>query len=274
MRILKKIFFLVLIFYPKIISDRNFSFKYWHTPLYSEVIDSLKANGFKLKEIDSIFSLAELKLPLYPNIVENFKKTKISKEYLKRLSSDSSELFSLSSIKEGKDFLKKHYKSLSLVEKEFGVEKEIIVAIIRIESVFGKYCGNYYVFSVFNSIILTENSSDKLKKWAKKELVDFLVVCQKNNLDFLKIKGSYAGAIGYPQFLPSSYRKFAVDGNNDKIINLFDWDDSFASVANYLRKGGWKKNVSLEIKKRALYSYNHSNYYVLAVLKYANKIKN
>jgi membrane-bound lytic murein transglycosylase B len=271
-RIILLLSVLLIIFSPQIASLSDSPPPYWHSNFYADVIDSLKSAGFTLTEIDSIFYQADSFLPWYPKIVDKFKKPKGGKNYLKKLSDENSELFSKASIKAGKDFLQQHYQSLYSTEKKYGVNKEIIVAIIRIESVFGKYCGEYYVFSVFNSIICSPDASDRFKNWAKKELVDFLIICRENNLNLTEIKGSYAGAIGFPQFLPSSYRKFAIDADNDSLVNLFDWDDTFASIANYLKLAGWRRNTSLETKKNAIYAYNHNNYYVLAVIKYARKI--
>ena len=86
--------------------------------------------------------------------------------------------------------------------------------------------------------------------------------------DPLELKSSWAGAIGIPQFIPTSYLDFGVDGNKDGKINLFDLEDAFHSVANYLIKNGWENNTL-----QAIYSYNHSLNYVMGVKAYAEELK-
>ena len=79
------------------------------------------------------------------------------------------------------------------------------------------------------------------QKYFRSELEQFLVLAEENKLDPLTVTGSYAGAMGAPQFMPSTYRRYAVDADNDTRRDLWnDWDDIFASVANYLRQYGWK----------------------------------
>ena len=86
------------------------------------------------------------------------------------------------------------------------------------------------------------------------------------------MKGSWAGAFGICQFIPSSYVRFAVDGNGDGVIDLFDFRDAVASIANYLKAHGWE-NGRLEAKRQAIYAYNHCDSYVDAVLAYAKATK-
>jgi membrane-bound lytic murein transglycosylase B len=92
--------------------------------------------------------------------------------------------------------------------------------------------------------------------------------------DLYNIRGSYAGAFGMPQFLPSSYLSWAVDGNQDRRIDLNDPSDAIASIANFLKVHGWKKKGSLEENMRAVWEYNHSQHYVntiFAVARLASK---
>lgn len=265
----------LIIFFPRMIGQEHLP-PYWHSSFYQNVIKSLEEAGFSLATIDSIFSMAEDSLPWYPNILDRFY-PKPDSNYRRRVKEEEARIFSKKSINLGKEFLKEHGPALIQLEKKSRVNKEIIVAVLRIETAdtingFGGFLGGYYTFSVFNSIILSKNASKRLKKWAGQELVAFLIICRDNKLNPLKIKGSYAGAIGFPQFMPTSYQRFAVDGNNDGVINLFDWDDAFASIANYLKRAGWRKGNSLKINQKAIYSYNHSWHYVNYVIKYARKI--
>ena len=83
-------------------------------------------------------------------------------------------------------------------------------------------------------------------KFFKSELIHFFRLTRENNLDIYSIQGSYAGAMGAPQFIPSSYRDFAIDGNSDGKIDLFNsWDDVLMSIGNYLEKNGWRSNENI-----------------------------
>ena len=90
-------------------------------------------------------------------------------------------------------------------------------------------------------------------------------------MDPFTMKGSWAGAFGIPQFMPSSYVIFAVDDNGDGKVDLYDYPDAFASIANYLRRVGWKTGNEKKMR-RAVYNYNHEKAYVNAVFSYAEKI--
>ena len=95
-----------------------------------------------------------------------------------------------------------------------------------------------------------------------------MILSKERGFDPLAIKGSWAGAFGLCQFVPSAYLNYAVDGNGDERVDLFNVVDALASVANYLQCNGWE-NGSLEKKRKAIYAYNHCDNYVRAVLAYA-----
>ena len=86
-------------------------------------------------------------------------------------------------------------------------------------------------------------------------------------------KGSYAGAFGIPQFLPTSYLKWGIDSDNSGSVNLYWYPDAIYSVANYLREHGWKPGLSQEKQEKVIWEYNHSKTYVDTVLKAARKLK-
>ena len=106
---------------------------------------------------------------------------------------------------------------------------------------------------------------------ANRELVVWVRLCKLWGMDPFAMKGSWAGAFGIPQFMPSSYATFAVDDNGDGKIDLYDYPDAFASIANYLRRVGWKTGNEKKMR-RAVYSYNHEKAYVNAVFSYAERM--
>jgi membrane-bound lytic murein transglycosylase B len=119
-----------------------------------------------------------------------------------------------------------------------GVPPEYLVAIIGVETSYGRLAGNYRILDALATLSFAgSNRTD----FFRRELAEFLVMARDGDLDPLQARGSYAGAMGAPQFMPSSFRNFAVDGNGDGRRNLFgDWDDVFASVANYFAQHGWR----------------------------------
>tara|TARA_B100000427_G_C15512308_1_gene596776 strand:+ start:2054 stop:3079 length:1026 start_codon:yes stop_codon:yes gene_type:complete len=139
-------------------------------------------------------------------------------------------------------FWKENEKLLRKASLKFGVPPEIIVAIIGIESKFGLKTGTFKTFDTLASLSLGPNKGRRAKFY-KTELINFLLMCSENNFNPSGIKGSYAGAMGKPQFISSSYRNFAIDFNDDNIINLWESNaDVIGSVANYLYKNGWQQD--------------------------------
>jgi membrane-bound lytic murein transglycosylase B len=132
-----------------------------------------------------------------------------------------------------------HEKELQAVSDRFQVEPEMIVAIIGIETSYGKNTGSYRVLDA-----LTTLSFDYPPRapFFRQELEQFLLLAREQHHDPASLTGSYAGAMGYGQFMPSSYRNFAVDFNNDGFADIWkNPSDAIASVANYFHKHGWKK---------------------------------
>jgi len=140
--------------------------------------------------------------------------------------------------REGVEFWHQHQAVLDQVSSESGVPAEIIVAIIGVETFYGRIKGNHTVLDALYTLAF---DYPKRSKFFTKELKQFLLLAQENHVDPLAAKGSYAGAMGYGQFMPSSYRHYAVDFEADAKIDLLNNpQDAIASVANYLQKHHWK----------------------------------
>ena len=166
-------------------------------------------------------------------------------------------------ITNGKTFIKDNLQTLQKAEDEFGVPKEIITAIIGVETRYGKIQGSH---RVIDSLFTLGLDYPRRSKFFRSELINFFLLTRENNLDILQIKGSYAGAMGYGQFISSSYRSYAIDYDNDGIADLFNSvDDAIGSVANYLvKRGGWKRdgNIIQKVKlnnPRLTYSPNSAS---------------
>ena len=145
-------------------------------------------------------------------------------------------------IKNGKLFIDENYNNLKKASETFGVPEEIIVAIIGIETRYGKNLGNFKTFDTLASLSVGPNKGRRAEFY-RTELENFLLLCRENNLDASSIKGSYAGALGKPQFISSSYRNYAIDFDGDSYADLWSSNaDVIGSVANYLEKNGWKRD--------------------------------
>jgi len=141
-------------------------------------------------------------------------------------------------ISAGAEFWQEHRDALERVSTEQGVPPQYIVAILGAETYYGHITGSYRVLDALSTLAF---DYPPRARYFRKELAQFLLLTHREKLDPLKVKGSYAGAMGPLQFMPSAYLKYGIDGNDDGQRDLFtDWDDVFASVAHYLNECGWQ----------------------------------
>ncbi|MBZ0265239.1 lytic murein transglycosylase [bacterium] len=208
------------------------------------------------------------------------------------------------SIIETKTFLEENRERIMNGLGESHVDPEVVVAILQVESNLGKDHGKHRLMNVFASLALlnTDNIEtiapnfwDKVLKdtdpteetelrkvadkrakrkarWAYRELLTLLTMAEKGIMDPLDTRGSWAGAFGMSQFLPTSFEAYARDGDSDGVIDLYHLEDAVASVANYLSRHGYRTD-NLKKRKKAIYSYNHSDDYVDCVITLANAVK-
>jgi membrane-bound lytic murein transglycosylase B len=196
-----------------------------------------------------------------------------------------------------KKFLRQNLNILRKAENRFYVEKEVIVAILLVESRFGENIGKYRLIPTLASIALID-SPDHLQKnylilrekdpdlsyewmeslakrkanWAYHELKCFLNIIRNEKIDPLEVYGSYAGALGMAQFVPSSYLSYAL--NQESFENwLLSKEAAIFSIGNYLKSHGWRKGWPIEKKKQILWYYNRSKPYGETILQLAQKIK-
>jgi membrane-bound lytic murein transglycosylase B len=146
-------------------------------------------------------------------------------------------------IAEGTAFWKTHRQSLDAISARTGVDSAYLVAIIGVESSYGRRAGTW---RVLDALMTLGFDYPRRSKFFLAELEQFLLLVREERLDPATALGSYAGAMGSPQFMPSSYRRLAVDGSGDGRRDLFtDWDDVFSSVANYFVASGWQRGAQV-----------------------------
>ncbi|MFZ2627252.1 MAG: lytic murein transglycosylase B [Rugosibacter sp.] len=139
----------------------------------------------------------------------------------------------------GKQFMQRYASELAAAQTRFGVPAEIITAIIGIETIYGQHMGNYTTFAALATLAFDYPPRAEL---FRRELVNLLLLAREENRPVLSYTGSYAGAMGWPQFMPSSMRQYALDFDNDGKVDLTASPvDAIGSAANFLAEHGWRK---------------------------------
>jgi membrane-bound lytic murein transglycosylase B len=196
-------------------------------------------------------------------------------------------------VRAGLDFVRSHASALERAAARHAVDREVLVSILMWESRLGATTGDYAAFNSFasqaffieeaNEVALSGANGaterrlydakrqaervEAIRSRARSNLLALARTCKARAIDPLSIKGSWAGALGFPQFMPASLR-WAEDGDGDGKIDLFTFDDSIASIAHYLEAHGFAKN-----REEAVWGYNHEEAYVKGVLGYADALK-
>ncbi len=180
------------------------------------------------------------------------------------------------------------------VAGRYEVPLEVVISILKVETDFGINKGKDPIFNIFGSLSVADHpevlkealgeegeASEEQKRrllkrarWARSQLHELVGLVSDGAGEWiLWVNGSWAGAFGLPQFIPSSYRPYGRDGDNDDIINLDNIKDATASIAYYLKSNGWKRNISRSRMKKVILRYNHSTPYAECVLALADSIK-
>ena len=227
------------------------------SPRVEYVVSELLRHGFSQQETEAL--LRDPRLQLYPP--QTIRPRKIDwDQFIARLTVPES-------VSQGTQFLLQHQEVLGKAEETFGIEKEVLAAILRVESNFGQNTGRYVTFNVFYTFLL-RSTEEKRWRWAAENLVALAAYCKTAGMDCFEIRGSYAGALGPAQFLPSSLLAYGKDGNGDALVNPFDPADALFSTANFLVQSGWREDRMGALAKY----YGSSNGYPRAILAYAEAL--
>ena len=251
--IIKKMFRIIIFFIfinlfviPKAFSNNDF--KIWVSNFKIKAINS----GISESVVNQIMSEAVFipKVIEYDSYQPEFYEDTFT--YIKKRSSKNK-------IKIGKKLYNKEKIIIEKIEKEFGVEKELLLALMGIETNFGNYLGKMDIISSLATLSFDKRRSE----FFTKELLILLNLVDKKIIDRKILYGSWAGAFGNFQFMPRTIRNYAIDYNNNKTIELKKTEDSFASAANYLKNIGWKKNqpcyFKINLKKNIPKKYLNSS---------------
>jgi membrane-bound lytic murein transglycosylase B len=250
----------------------------------------LRANGFPKDFIDQALK-----------IYDSSKKNQVQRLNILGflLHPDYSTHTSDEGLKKCREFILENQDAFLRAEKEYGVKKEIVVSLLWVESRLGDNQGHFHVTSVYLSLLMGEQVESqrflqeeaqkmggkinksliaKIKKragiksrWAVGELWALYKMNKENPKVLTELEGSYSGAFGYSQFLPTSFVMWAKGFNKNTPSDLYNPKDAILSVANYLQKNGYRKNKEKTYRK-ALFRYNKSNDYGNTILKLATHI--
>jgi len=218
-------FFIFLILINQCLANNDFN--KWITSFKIKAINS----GISEKVVNDIMSDAKFlpKVIEYDRFQPEFYEDTFT--YIKKRSSNRK-------LKEGLKLYNKEKSIIETIEKDFNVEKELLLALMGIETNFGKYLGKMDIVSSLATLSYDKRRSD----FFTEELLILLKLVDKKIINKDILYGSWAGAFGNFQFMPRTIRNYAIDYNKNKIIELKKIEDSFASAANYLKTIGWKKN--------------------------------
>ena len=206
-------------------SDENFNI--WLNKFKMKAIQE----GISKKTVNSVMD----KAIFLPKVIEY---DRYQPEFYEDTKTYVSKRTSKDRVKKGIKIYKKNKSLINIVDEEFDVEKELLLALMGIETNYGTYLGKMDIISSLATLSFDKRRSE----FFTSELIIALKLIDRNKIDKNILFGSWAGAFGNFQFMPSTISKYAIDYNKNTIIELKAVDDSFASAANYMKSIGWKKN--------------------------------
>ena len=235
---------------------------------YVMVMEKINKKVVPVEYINKVFTNSDIER--HEEIPERF-----ARPYEKKSWPEYKKLFIKESrIVAGTKFYSENKDLIIRISEKYDVDPFIILSIAGIESNYGRH---YKGFTVFNSLYTQIHDMPKRAKWASRELASYIEYCYKDNIEPQSIEGSYAGAFGFGQFIPSSFNRYAVDFDSDGIRSPHQWPDVLASIANYRIKNGYIAGSSNYSKGgdiwKSVWAYNHSDNYVMAVLGLTEKIR-
>lgn len=245
------------------------------------IVEAMAAEGHPRDYLDKVFHATGLR-KLDAVVSFNAMNKESTRDYSGFLSSHA--------LRIARRFRARYRTLLSNAEKAYGVPREIIVALLQVETQFGRARQRFRILEVFTTLavesgpdaverhfqrlkpLYPELERDHLRErlelkqaFALEQLSALIRIGLEKGARIERLRGSYAGAFGMPQFLPSSYLRWAADGNSDNAISLNNVPDAVYSVAAYLKAHGWSGDADEEQRRRAVWEYNHSPEYVEAL---------
>tara|TARA_B100001093_G_C26717464_1_gene966292 strand:+ start:33 stop:1034 length:1002 start_codon:yes stop_codon:yes gene_type:complete len=227
MKIISFFFLIIVVSFTELIADESIEFNEWKKNFK---ILALK-NNISEKTFDTV--MADVKF--LPNVI---KYDRYQPEFYEDTKTYITKRTSVKKVQKGSSFYNKNFSLINEVEKKFKVEKELLLSLMGIETNYGTYVGKMDILSSLSTLSFDKRRS----QFFTDELLILLNLIDSNKVDHQTLYGSWAGAFGYFQFMPSTIKNHAIDYDKNNYINLKNPTDAYASAANYLYKMGWNKN--------------------------------
>ena len=206
-------------------------------PAAIKMVDELvQEEGFDREELLQVFASAQRQESILKAIARPAEKSKPWYEYREIFLNEKR-------LEQGVEFYNEHRATLERAERDTGVPAQIIVAIIGVETYYGRIAGSYRVIDALSTLAF---DYPPRSPFFTSELKSYLILTRQQGMDPLALKGSYAGAMGYGQFMPSSFLAYAVDFDGDEVVDIWNNPvDAIGSVANYFRRHGWRNGETV-----------------------------
>ena len=263
MKLIKYILIIFIISFTSSFSNDQIDFQKWKK--------NFKKIALKNDISETTFDIVMAKVKFLPDVI---KYDRYQPEFYEDTKTYISKRTSKKKVSKGIDFYKDNLKLINTIETKYKIEKELLLALMGIETNFGTYVGKMDILSSLATLSFDKRRSD----FFSNELLILLSLIEKDQIDYKTLYGSWAGAFGFFQFMPSTMKNYAIDYDNDNYIDLKNNNDAYASAANYLSKIGWKNDqpcfykidLSKEIPKKYL-NVSAKNLHDKKKLKYFRK---
>ena len=224
MKIIRKLLILILLSFQNVYADNKIEFENWKNQFKSEAL----SNDISENTIDMVMA----NVRFLPKVIEY---DRFQPEFYEDTKTYISKRSSNNKVEKGIKFYSQNSDLINKVENKFKIEKELLLALMGIETNFGTYVGKMDILSSLATLSFDKRRS----KFFTNELIILLKLIDNDEIDYKSLYGSWAGAFGFFQFMPSTIKNHAIDYNNDNYIDLKNAEDAYASAANYLNNMGW-----------------------------------
>tara|TARA_X000001036_G_scaffold3939_1_gene3503 strand:- start:4036 stop:5037 length:1002 start_codon:yes stop_codon:yes gene_type:complete len=225
MKLISSIFILLFLYSTNVHSDNNLDFQEWKKNFKKIALQ----NNISEKTFDTVMANTKF----LPNVI---KYDRYQPEFYEDTKTYISKRTSNKKVSKGLSFYQENIDLINTIEKKFNIEKELLLSLMGIETNFGTYVGKMDILSSLATLSFDKRRSD----FFSNELLILLNLIETKQIDYKTLYGSWAGAFGFFQFMPSTMKNFAIDYDNNKYIDLKNNNDAYASAANYLQEIGWK----------------------------------
>ena len=225
MKLIKYIFVIIIFSFTSLLSDDQVDFQNWKK--------NFKKIALKNNISEKTFDIVMANVKFLPNVI---KYDRYQPEFYEDTKTYISKRTSKKKVSKGIVFYKDNYKLINTVESKYKIEKELLLALMGIETNFGTYVGKMDILSSLATLSFDKRRSE----FFSNELLILLRLIENEKIDYKTLYGSWAGAFGFFQFMPSTMKNYAIDYDENNYIDLKNNNDAYASAANYLSKIGWK----------------------------------